>query len=108
MKAEIEYLGLKVQPLELSYEFYRDTYRDGKPATMVLGGGLKTKIEANHQTMRFLEEMLSIEERIKKDELPTPSDSECYKKITVKIYDNNGYNAGDISMTSSSKDSTAF
>lgn len=101
MRCEIEYLGLKVEPLELSYEFYRDIRRNGKPTTMVLGGGVSTKVEVNDKSMRFLEEMLSIDERCKNWDLPTPSDSECYKKIVVKVYDDNDYNIRTLELLDS-------
>jgi hypothetical protein len=92
MKTEINYLGLTVIPLKLSYEFYRDTRKNGKPKTMVLGGVVEAELEANYETMRFLEEMLTIDERHKNWNLQSPTDRESYKKILIKIYDSEDYN----------------
>ncbi|OEK07702.1 hypothetical protein A8C32_16750 [Flavivirga aquatica] len=83
MRVEIIYLGLKVAPIKLSYEFYRKCDKKGKPKTMVLGGGVKVKLEANYETMRFLEEILSIDERYKNRDLTNPTDSESYKKFPL-------------------------
>ncbi|OEK07629.1 hypothetical protein A8C32_17690 [Flavivirga aquatica] len=101
MRVEIIYLGLKVAPIKLSYEFYRKCDKKGKPKTMVLGGGVKVKLEANYETMRFLEEILSIDERYKNRDLTNPTDSESYKKVSINIYDDEDYNIRSLELLDS-------
>jgi len=92
MRCEINYIGLKVEAFKISYEFYRKCYKNGKPRTMVLGGIVQVKLQANSETMRFLEEVLTIDERHKNLDLQSPTDSESYKRATFKFYNNDDYN----------------
>ncbi|OEK08617.1 hypothetical protein A8C32_03980 [Flavivirga aquatica] len=101
MRCEVIYLGLQVAPLKLSYKFERKCDKKGKPKTMVLGGGVKITLEANYETMRFLEEILSIDERYKNWDLENPTDSESYKKVFINIYDDEDYNIRSLELLDS-------
>ena len=87
MKSELHYLGVTVAPTKVFYEFYRHIDGKGKPSTGVLGGAVTVELPTSEQTLRFLTEMLAIDERCKNYDLPMPTPSECYKKVVLKIYD---------------------
>jgi len=101
MRVEVNYIGLKVEALKVSYKFHRKCYKNGKPKTMVLGGGVKVELQSNYETMRFLEEILTIDERHKNRELQSPTDSESYKKASIKFFDNQDYNIRTLELLDS-------
>ena len=98
MKGEITYLGISTEFTSSSLEFYRNIKKNGKPATQVLFSGFDFTIPTDKNGLRFLEELLKIDEKFNDNNQPDPTPSEIFKPFTVKIYDEQGYTTRNIEL----------
>ncbi len=90
-KIVVEYLGFETEAFYYGIEYGRYTSRNGYPGIGVNGGAVHLQFNSSPNTLRFLEEMLQINERFNNEELENPADWEAYRRVLIKIYDADGY-----------------
>lgn len=81
MRIEVTYLGITTEITQMEYSFERGIRINGKPATQVFFNGFNFILGSSPAGLRFMEEMLRLNEQLKNPNKADPLETDFYKTL---------------------------